>query len=149
MTYLRVKSESDSKIHALSTIPKWMFPAIKCPVYWEIPTCISYVWYQFAKNQNTPDNQFFPCWLKRPWGVSQCGCWMTLNITVMGKECKGSADHFCFLISGFWIHSLWLDFQVRQRDDLIHFLAWDSVSRRSHISHMNGMAWGSSDLNMW
>ena len=32
---------------------------------------------------------------------------------------------------------------------LIHFLAWDHVSGRAHISHMNGKAWRSSDLNMW
>lgn len=96
------QAESDSK-SMLFHYSKLNFSSKSNVLFPRRSQCMSYAWYQLAKNQNIPDNHFFPCWFKRPWRVSQCGCWMTLSIIIIERECENSAGNLCLLCSGWTV----------------------------------------------
>lgn len=110
MTHLRVQAESDSKSMP-SHYSKLNFSSKSNVLFPRRSQCMSYAWYQLQRIKTYQTIISFPVDLKAL-RVSQCGCWMTLSIIIIERE-ENSAGNLCLLL--LWMNSLWLDFQVKQR----------------------------------
>lgn len=141
MTCFRLKSKSDSKIHAVSTIPKWTVAENPIFCLLDVHNIFPMLGTNLQRIKIHEAQSLLPWSLERPCRAFQRGCSTTLSRIIFGKECEDHPGCLYFLFSGFWMNSLWLDVQHRET---IWFTSWpETVNRRARISHGYGMAWGS------
>lgn len=148
MTCFRLKSKSDSKIHAVSTIPKWTVAENPIFCSLDVHNIFPMLGTNLQRIKIHEAQSLLPWSLERPCRAFQRGCSTTLSRIIFGKECEDHPGCLYFLFSGFWMNSLWLDFQHRET---IWFTSWpEPVSIEEHV-FPTGMEWheGLSFILLW